>query len=64
MAEAVGQLENGEDQLALQRAPFLLACLEGQLLNHRGIRCRRGKIFNGGSWFWLAAPTMSKEIMA
>lgn len=41
VAEAVGQLKDGEDELAFRRAAFFHACLEGHFLYGGGIG-RRG----------------------
>jgi hypothetical protein len=61
VAEAVSELKDGEDKLALGGTPFLQTGLESQLLDGGGIRRCRGQVFDSSCLVRLAAPAMSGE---
>lgn len=61
VAEAVPELEDGEDKLALGGTPSLQTGLESKLLDGGGIRRCRGQIFDRSCLVRLAAPAMSGE---
>jgi hypothetical protein len=56
MAEAIGQFEDGQDELALGRASLLEPCLQSKMLNVGSIGCCRREVGHGRGCIWLAPP--------
>lgn len=62
VAEAVGQLVDGEDELALRGAAFLDACAEGLALDGRRVRGRRREVCDCLLRVFGAAPAVSERV--
>ena len=62
MAETVGQLEDGQDELALGSASFLHAGFQGQVLDQRGVGSRSREEGDGACRVGRASPAVP-EVM-
>ena len=58
MAEAVCQLEDGQDKLALGGPSLFEAGLESEVLDFGGIGRCCGEVVDGRGGIWLASPSV------
>ena len=62
VAEAVPELEDGEDELALSGAAFLDTGAEGRLFDVGGVGSRSPEVLDGFSFVLLDAPAVSCQV--